>query len=333
MIWLLGIAVALPLAGLLFQALGSRRDAKRCPAPGRLASGLHLDQQGTGKPTIVLEAGIAASSVSWSLVRSELARHTTVLSYDRAGYAWSPAAQTPRSMPNLISELHTMLQASATEGPYVMVGHSFGGLLLRHFATRYPSDVAALVLVDPLEPFESHPLTPQQAYRLEKGVMLSRRGATLAQLGVVRFALDLMMAGAYGIPKLLAKATSGRGSAVPNRLVGEIRKLPRETWPAVKSHWCQPDSFRTMAQYLERLPEYCALPLDDAALRNLPLVVISAEQSSPDVVAAHQKTAALSNLGRHIIAPGSGHWVQLDSPDVVLQAIAAITGLSLEVSR
>jgi len=311
--------------GLLYQWLGERRDARRYAAPGRFAGGLHIYQTGAGGRAVILEAGISASSLSWRLVQERLGAVQRTDSYDRAGYGWSPAARTPRTMENLVGELHAWLELSGLRGPYILVGHSFGGLMLRHFAARYPALVGGLVLVDPLEPSEWCPLQPGNAQRLGKGVMLARRGATLARLGVVRLALDLLMSGSHTIPKLMAKASSGKGSPVTDRLVGEVRKMPAEVWPMVRAHWCLPRSFLTMAEYLERLPATCALPLDDGALRDVPLVVISASKSDAAVVAAHQRTAALSTKGAHVVAEESGHWVQLDRPDVVIEAIRRVS--------
>ena len=311
-------------AGLCYQWTGSWRDRMRFPAPGRLlripGGALHCYEQGLGSPTIILEAGISASSVSWRPVQRELARHHRVLAYDRAGYGWSPRIRTPRTIPRLCAELEAMLDASGATGPYVLVGHSFGGLLLRHFAAYAPEKVAGLVLVDPLEPIEWSPLTETQAFRARKGVQLSRRGALLARLGIVRLGLDLLTSGAQFLPKLLARVSGGKGVTVPNRLVDEVRKLPQELWPVMKAHWCQPRCFDTMAEYLARLPESCALALDDAALRDLPLIVISAGKTAPAVIEAHRATAALSSRGRHIIAEGSGHWVQLDNPGLIVRA-------------
>ena len=323
-----GVALAAG-AGLCYQWASQWRDGVRFPAPGRMIAvpggALHCVERGIGSPTVVLEAGISGSSVSWRPVQKELARRTRVLAYDRAGYGWSGPASAPRTMDRLCDELAAMLEASGARGPYVLVGHSFGGLLLRHFAARRPDLVAGLVLVDPLEPFEWWPLTEIQAYRLSKGVKLSRRGAWLARFGVVRLGLDLLTAGSRTLPKLLAKASSGKGSVVTDRLVGEVRKLPRELWPILKSQWSRPRGFKTMAEYLERLPANCSIEPDPKALSNVALVVISAERTSPQVIEAHRRTAALSARGRHIVAENSGHWVQLDRPDIVVNAVLDVT--------
>lgn len=93
----------------------------------------------------------------------------------------------------------------------------------------------------------------------------------------------------------------------------------------IRAHWCLPRSFRTMVEYLERLPEACAKSLDEDALKDVPLMVISASKSDPAVVEAHRRTAAMSVKGVHIVAEDSGHWVQLDRPDVVIEAIGRVS--------
>lgn len=270
---------------------------------------------------MVLEAGIAASSASWKLVAEPLSVNHRVIAYDRAGFAWSAARPSPRTIPNLVEDLREAMDSAGVTGPAVLVGHSFGGLMLRHFAARYPERVAGLVLADPLMPFEWHPIGAGQAARLGRGVMLSRRGATLARIGFVRLALDLLLGGSIALPKAFATVSGRKASTVTDRIVGELRKLPPELWPVLRAHWCLPRSFRTLAEYLERLPANCAERLDDAALARVPLVVISAGTASQDVANAHRALASASRRGLHWTAEGSGHWVQLDRPDAIVDAV------------
>ncbi len=315
------VVAALLLAGLLYQWAGVRRDAKRFPPPGSIQSGLHLHIRGrTGTP-VLLEAGIAASSASWKLVAEPLSERHRVVAYDRAGFAWSAARSSPRNFPNLVEDLREALDSAGISEPAVLVGHSFGGLLLRHFAARYPERVAGMVLADPLMPFEWHPISSSQAARLARGVMLSRRGATLARIGFVRLAMDLLLGGSIALPKVFAKVSGRKASTVTDRIVGELRKLPPELWPVLQAHWCLPRSFRTLAEYLERLPSNCAEPLNHESLSDVPLVVISAESAGEDVVKAHRTLAAASRRGVHLMAPGCGHWVQLDRPDLIVEAV------------
>jgi pimeloyl-ACP methyl ester carboxylesterase len=135
------------------------------------------------------------------------------------------------------------------------------------------------------------------------------------------------LAGGKTIPKLLAKASSGKGSVVTDRLVGEVRKLPAEVWPIVVSHWCLPRGFHTIAEYLERLPENCEAPLNPRSLTRIPTVVVSAGSAPEEVRAAHARTVAEASAGWHIIAEGSGHWVQLDRPELAAEAVTRLLQL------
>src|SRR5688500_4909080 len=155
---LLVVVAPLALAGAVYQAIGAARDRRRFTAPGALASvgahRLHYRCEGAGTPAVILEAGIAASSLTWSRVQPVLARETRVCSYDRAGLSWSEPASSARSIAALVSELRAVLRSAHVPAPYVLVAHSFGALIIRAFARDHPQDVAGLVFVDPLHPQE-----------------------------------------------------------------------------------------------------------------------------------------------------------------------------------
>src|SRR5207248_97521 len=109
---------------------------------------LHLYCTGKGSPAVVLEAGAGDFSLDWSYVQPGVARFTRVCSYDRAGYAWSDPGPRPRTARQLALELRTGLRKAGIKGPYVLVGQSFGGFLVRAFARCYPKEVVGMVLVD-----------------------------------------------------------------------------------------------------------------------------------------------------------------------------------------
>ena len=328
--WLIVVLVALPLAGWLYQRMGEYRDAIRFPAPGRFTEGkperLHVHVEGERGCPVVLESGIAASSLGWRYILNNAAAFARVMAYDRAGLGWSDPTAKPRTIENLIEELDRAIATSELPPPFVMVGHSFGGYLLRHYAALRPGKVAALILLDPLDPAEWCPCPPPQQATLDRGVMLSRRGAFLARLGVVRFALSLLTSGSRLAPKLIARASSGRAAGITERLVGEVRKMPKEVWPMVEAHWCQPKSFLGMAGYLESLPANCAFPPDDEALREIPLYVVSAANATPVRRRGHARLASLSKRGVLIEAEDCGHWVHLDKPTLVLRLIREACG-------
>ena len=325
----LGTAAFLVLVGTVYQRVGRAEDARRFPPLGDLidigGASLHVFTIGGGIPPVVFEAGIAATSLSWQLVQPEIAKFTQAVSYDRAGLGWSAASLKPRTIWDVADELRTAIGRADIPKPRILVAHSYGALVAIAYAVRHPSEIAGMILVDPVaicewgEPSESHLKT------LRRGIVLSRRGALLARLGVVRLALSLLAAGSQRLPKMIARASSGRSAAITDQFVGQVRKLPSELWPIIQSHWCDPKCFAGMAHYLEALPQSAAavgqeLSLTDA-LRDIPLAVLSAGNASPIQRAEHVILARRSSQGQIEIVPGSGHWIQLERPDALIQVI------------
>lgn len=125
------------------------------PAPGRLIKvgdrKLHLLCKGSGTPTVVIEPGIAVPSALWWPVQDRIAQFTRVCSYDRAGYGWSSPARLPRTVEQRADDLNEVLTRGGERGPFVLVAHSYGGLIVRTFARARPSAAAGMVLVDSVE--------------------------------------------------------------------------------------------------------------------------------------------------------------------------------------
>ncbi len=139
-------------AAFCYEWFASSQAKMNFPPPGTLVQvggyQLHIHKQGSGSPTILMEAGSGETSLSWRDIPTELAKHATVVTYDRAGYAWSESAPTERTGANIVKELHSALEKENIRGPYVMVGHSLGGMYVRLFAQTYTSEVQSLVLID-----------------------------------------------------------------------------------------------------------------------------------------------------------------------------------------
>jgi len=325
---LAGAALFLVLVGVVYQAVGTVQDERSYPPRGRMVQvggrKVHIHVMGEGSPTVVLESGMGASTLSWSLVQPLVAEFARVVSYDRAGAGWSDLAQTPRTADTIAEELHALLEEACIAGPYLLVGHSFGAYVQMAFTGRYPDEVQGMVLVDPIHPDEWRNPTPQQLRTIRIGGRYARVAAWLARVGFVRFCLARF---ASGSPRLGRAATNafgvGTASAV-RRIAGEIRKLPREAWPIVRAFWSLPKSFLSLGQHVEALPVSAAQAAAAGGLGNLPLMVLSGNHHSMERVAEQKDLAGLSTRGKHLMVKESEHWIHLDQPELVAWAIREV---------
>jgi pimeloyl-ACP methyl ester carboxylesterase len=329
-----GALVLLILAtGALYQFVGLRRAGCTHVAPGTMVSvgrqRLHVVTAGAGMPAVLFEAGIASSSLSWARVIPDIATFTGTCAYDRAGLGWSDPARSPRTVSRMLGELRGVIAhaKTATGAPCVLVGHSFGAFLIYAYASAHPADVAGLVLLDP--PSEWHRVTRRQARLLWGGIQLSRLGGILARIGLVRAGLALLTEGAPDVPRRFVRIFGSTTARTLERLVGEVRKLPPDVHPIVQAHWSQPKCFRAMADHLGALQAMAAAVAGVTSLPDIPLVVVSSGDQSPQTIARHRALARLSSSGRHMIAKRTGHWIQLDDPDFVITTIRDVWKLAL----
>lgn len=317
---------AIILAGVAYQRFALARHQRRHGPPGRLIDvgghRLHTICRGSGRPLVLLESAIAASSLSWARVQPAIAAFTQVCAYDRAGLAWSDAPCRPPTFAAVVDELGAVLKAVAGPGRHVLVGHSFGSLVVRAYAAQHPAHVAGLVLVDP--PMEWLQATPERTRMLSGGRRLSKVGALLAHVGVVRASLALLSGGAPGAPRRFVRIFGPTAARTLERMVGEVRKLPPEIHPVVQAHWCQPKCFHAMAAYMQ------ALARDGGSIaalippRDIPVVVISSGRQPPEEIAAHRALADASLGGRHVVAAASGHWIPFDEPELIAAAVRQV---------
>jgi len=312
------------LYGLSFQAIASAVDAAHYPAPGKLVDiggyRLHINCTGTGSPTVILDAGLGGTSLDWSKVQPAVARFTRVCSYDRAGYGWSESGPgTPRTSQQIVKELHLLLAHAQIHGPYVLVGHSAGGLNMRLYAYRYPAEVAGMVLLDATSeyqfaPFGRHPAQfPPQA--VSAAVLQLQVFSVAAHFGVARMALQ---SGLFPLEDFAA--------------------YPAAVKPILLARVSQTRYYSTqhneLAALQESAAEVRAARLARPSYGKLPLVVLSQDDSQDrsaegkqmaatwDVL--QQDLASLSSNSQHSVAAHSGHYIHLDRPDLVITAIQSV---------
>lgn len=325
---LLGVLALTLVAGAVYQAIGTWRDRRRFPPPGRLVQvnerQMHIQVAGEGTPTVIFESGMGASCLSWTLVQPQVAQFTRAVSYDRSGHGWSDQAREPRTARQIAQELRTLLEATGVPGPYVLVGHSFGGYVNRAFAHVYRHEVVGMVLVDSVHPAEWENPTQEQLRMIEVGLRYAWIAAWLARLGFVRFCLARL---ARGSPRLGRAAVSAFGigtAAAVQRIAGEIRKLPAPILPVVRALWSQPKNFMSLGQYVAALPVSAAEAAAASTLGDLPLVVLSGDHHAAPYTDWQGDLAQLSSRGRHVVASDSGHWIHLDHPELVTGAIREV---------
>jgi pimeloyl-ACP methyl ester carboxylesterase len=232
------------LVGVTYQRVGEGRDAMLHPPPGKFVSlgthRLHLLEEGRGSPTIILEAGLMSTNLSWTDIRRKLAESYRVVTYDRAGLGWSDLGPMPRTAERIVDELHSLLERAAISGPYVLVGHSFGGLTMPLFAARHPEKIAGMVLVDPVVPAEWNPPSEQDLKRASIGATVCRRAALLSRAGVIRFVAFLLNSRAKKVAshmvRLISRGTPADSGSVPVPGFGICHPM--------KGRWRQPFGFK-----------------------------------------------------------------------------------------
>jgi pimeloyl-ACP methyl ester carboxylesterase len=297
-------------------------------APGQLIDvgthRLHVCRAGTGTPTVVFDSALAGSVLSWILVQPEVARYAGTYSYDRAGHGWSDAGPMPRTLGRICDELHRLLQQADVRPPIVFVGHSYGGLVAQLYASRYPGEVGGMVLVDPAHAKDWVHVSDRERHRLETGIRLCRRGAAVARLGLGRLVSSLVGLGAFAGARMLTAAISGGAlSREHEEILAPILFLPPHVRPLLRRMWVRPEFFEAVGSQMETLRGDAAelLAIENRSYGDLPLIVLSSSNPEPSRIFDQERLAALSSRGRHIVASRSGHWIPLEEPELVIQAI------------
>jgi len=267
----------------------------------------HLYCIGDGSPTVILAAGLDDFSIVWSLVQPEIAKTTRVCSYDRAGLGWSEASPTPRTSQNMVKELHTLLANANIDAPYILVGHSFGGALVRLYAHNYPDEIVGMVLVD---------AAPDDLF-----IRVSSWGNAIdGKLGLYR---TLAPMSSFGLLTFIPESIPNRG--LPDDVLAQYRAI------AVSTNYFQTGVAENEA-FESNLAEVRSANVN---LGDMPLIVISrgywdpipgfSEAENQQAWQMWQEMQSelllLSTDSRQIIATKSEHHIQLQQPELVIDAI------------
>src|SRR5262249_35523060 len=249
-----------------------------------------------------------------------LAALTATYSYDRAGLGWSASTGRRCNLSQMADELHAWLETLHVPRPYVLAGHSYAAYILRIYARRFPDEIAGIILIDPLTPEEWIKPSRFQRWQIRRAVWFCRLGATLSALGVLRFCLWLLQRGNNSVPRGVLSSFGSAASDTVKRILGELAKLPPKTVRLIRERWGHPKFFLVMARYIQTLPACAAEASVCDIPAHVPITVISGAHQPESRMAEHKALAAHSAQGRHIVAANSAHWIQLDQPDLVVQA-------------
>jgi len=313
---------------------GSRAKAAlraQYPPPGQMVDvggyKMHIYCQGSGSPTVILDAGGGDFSLSWELVRPEVAKSTRVCVYDRAGMGWSELGPEPPTMENRVDKLHTLLTEGGIEGPYVLVGHSIAGMFVRAYAFRYPEEVVGMVLVD-----SSH---EDQVAR--QSAVLSEFSSSQGNVQINMLAQELALRVLQGLQSLGVMAMNPQVFSD-----AWLPPLPEELKDTYKAAVVSNDSY--FAALLED-NAYTGANMADVremniTLGDMPLVVLSSQrmeippslglsaegEAELKAVQAEMQTelVSLSSRGRQVLAEESGHFIHLNQPELVIEAILEV---------
>ena len=310
-ILVLGVVI-LALATLIAGGITKSNLAKGSPAPGQLVDvggyNMHINCTGVGSPTVILEAGWSDYSPTWAYVQPEVAKTTQVCSYDRAGYGWSDPSPNPRTASWRVKELHTLLVNANIQGPYVLVGHSLGGIFVRVYAHTYPDEVVGMVLVDS---------THEEQYGRLPGAKstITDQGRQFRMLGILS---------STGFMALAPQAIPNPG-------------MPDEIFAQNKVTWATTGHLTTAAEEISAMLESTAevRALHITSFGDLPLSVLSAgleiqipflsiaenQQYWAERRAMQSELASLSSNSKQTIAGQSDHAIQFDQPDFVIDAV------------
>jgi pimeloyl-ACP methyl ester carboxylesterase len=304
--WLIRVVVfvvGLILAGTIYESVAEAADIQAYPPTGQMVDvggyRLHINCTGTGSPTVVIDAGWGDWSLGWSWVQGEVAKTTQVCTYDRAGMGYSEAGPLPRNAEQFAQELHTLLERANIAGPYVLVGHSLGGLPVRVFVHDYPTEVSGVVLIESMSPgqmtqspTEIKPPAPSQSSGVSLPFLLAR----------------------IGLARLLA---------------GQIvnQNQPSGVQSAYIAFSVTPRAVQAWADEGAGLPESMAQADAVKTFGDLPLIVLSAALNQQTGWQTMQiELLQLSSNSQQMVADKSGHNVEIDQPEAAVAAIVKMVG-------
>lgn len=278
--------LVLAIAGTVYQTAATEADRRNYPPPGNLVDvggfKMHIHCEGEGSPTVILEAESGGTSAHWGWIQPEIAKVTKVCAYDRAGFGWSEPDPQPPTLSRTVQNLHTLLANANINGPYVMAGHSLGGVYVRRFAQDYPDEVAGMVLLDEANP-QQLAKYPEMFDQGDQYLSMLKAFQWMARLGLWHLYFAL-------------------GGDMDFAELAELQKSQ------LKAFWASPRYFEAQGAEIKAGHGIWAEALSLEGLGDRPLMVISrGVDLDYDWDAYQSDLAKLSTNSRHITVEGAGH--------------------------
>jgi len=303
---LIAFVLVLAAAGFLYENISEARDRRFNPMGGRLVDvggrTMHIDCTGEGSPIVILDSGLGDTYLSWRKVQPQIAKFTRVCSYDRAGLGYSDPSLQPRTSKVIAEELHALLQAANISPPYVIVGHSMGGYDVRVYTSLYRNEIVGMVLVDASHPDQENRFPPE---------LKNMEGSWQRESQFIASTMP------FGIPRLLGLC---------------------ENDAVTRAADCNWHSAREQLAEMRAFPESAAETAQTGSLADLPLAVLSHDPGKPssdlppDLAKPtneawekmQEELAHLSTRGIQTVAKNSAHYIQIDRPDIVIEAVRGV---------
>jgi pimeloyl-ACP methyl ester carboxylesterase len=314
--WVAGFGVVAVLAvggGYGWEKLAERTDRERYPPPGKMIDiggrCLHLLCAGDGGPTVLIEAGVAGDILTWRDLVNRLGQQQRTCAYDRAGLGWSDDAPSGRSLEAMVDDTEALLAKSGINGPLILVGHSFGGVLTRRLAARRPERIAGVVLVDAAA--ETYSFSTVGLEALKRNRVHGLKYGWAARLGALRVLAALW-------PERFAPIDRKPANLRDERLALYLRP---------PQHFQEADEMGALLN----LPPQQRQPGGLGRLGRIPLVIITRPPAQPvneeETIwqQSQQQLEQLSSASRHLMSRRGGHMIPRDDPDIIVEAVQSLS--------
>lgn len=283
---------------------------------------------GSGSPAVILDAGMGDSTISWALVQPAIAAKTKVCSYDRAGLGFSDGSSRPSTAANIAEDLHALLEAAHVAPPYILVGHSAAGMYVRVFADRYFDEVAGMVLVEP-----SHEDQSVRGWAIGAPGQQAKWDAFLKEYGVcvTDAKQGLLVKGSPSYKKCIGDPDPRFSQAIND---AQAKYGVTEHWQAAAASERQSVFYASADETRATRKHFGDMPIIVLTHSPYPKAKDETQEERNERTllweSLHLEIAAMSTRGVNEIVPNSGHYIQYDHPQVVIDAIDQALSIARE---